>query len=499
MSELINGNGLTSRKWIFGLNTEKLKKLICYTSFVLGINHLFISIWVSIYNIGVPSARGLDLWLLGALAMEVALLFIYVVQNDSDIGIRGIIKSYFTKDQVLISLIPCLVVISLTINYFLDGYLKYDVNFKYLLDISINVFVIYPLGRFCVKNRIPKAFEIVLHIIIIGITVYIAYILFNVFNDKVITTFFRGKIGMMKLEIGIDYYEYHLQINSHHNTTGAFAGAFTIISVCMAMWKKSWLRIVYIIAIVIHGVTLILANSRSTFLAASIFGSLIMGITVFYYAKNKWRSKRVIKWILFTIAVILVFLLLINIRKNVFTLYERCTNTLHNDNYGEGTNIEEKEEQIENVENLARNLDVSNLMGREIIWTCAVQGMFLNARNMLIGVTPEGVWQLIGELSNGMYYVYSHNELLEIGVGLGFPAMLILILWLAYLANRCLVIGLSDDKKNGINQKVIPLFVLFLVLFNMVEAILFFYNTLIGGLFMLTSSWCFEKVRCDKN
>jgi len=394
----------------------------------------------------------------------------------------------------LLSFLPVWYIVSLYVNFLFDENVINEANMKYLLDIIINVFIIYPLGRYYFKNRFSKLLEIVLHVIILGITCYIIYVLYHIFQGEVLTTYFRGKIGMMKLEFG-DHIEYHLQVNSHHNTTGAFSALFTLISVSMAVWKRGVFGIIYMVAGFLHSVVLILSNSRSTFLSGCIFLALLFGVIAFFTIKHKWTDKKLLRWLLATTIVVVSFIFLVTMRNSVYWIYEKCTST----------QIAEKSVKIDGYKDIAteaiatqdisRDMDVSNLMGREIIWACAINGMVMNNQNLLVGVTPIGTGSVINNLSNGQFPVYTHNQVLEIGLGLGLPAMLILIFWLVLLANRCTMIGFAPEERMGLIQKCIPLLVLFLVMFNMFEAILFFYNTFVGGVFMLTAGWCFEAAR----
>lgn len=484
------------KRFLFNLNREKIEKMILYTAMILALNHTLITVWVSIYNIGVPSARGIDGICIGFLIAEILLLFIYIGMTEKEIkkNIYEVIKHYFTKDQILISAIPLFYYISLVYSAATEGIISPEDNFKHFFDCLVGVFIIYPVGRSLFKHKLPRVFEIVLHIVILGITCYIVYILYNVFKGQVITTHFRGKIGVFPLDKG-DYIEYHLQINSHHNTTGAYAALFTLISISMAAWKKGLLRIVYLIAACCHGVVLVLSNSRSTFLSGCVFIAILIGLIAFFAIKHKWINKKVLRWLLTIFVIIGSFGCLIALRESVFWIYEECANVevVKESDVNENHNIDHQDEVLE--ENISRNLDVTNLMGREIIWGAAVTGIVANKRNFLIGVTPCGVGEVICEMSNGLFTEYAHNQILEIGVSLGVPAMLIFILWLVLLANRCVMLGFADEKRVSLQQKCIPLLVLFCAMFNMFEATLFFYNTFTNGIFMLVSAWCYEAAR----
>lgn len=485
------------KRFLFNLNREKIEKMILYTAMILALNHIFVAIWVAIYNIGVPSIRSLDDYLTGALVAEILLLLLYLKKNDNECrkSINVILKRYFTKDQILLGILPFLYIVSFAVNTALDGVVRHEENFRYIFDMFLNVFVFYPIGRYFVKKKLPKVFEIIVHILILGITCYIVYILFNVFNGVTITTFFRGKIGMTYIDFS-DHVEYHLQINSHHNTSGAFAASFMLISLCMTVWKRGILRILYLLSAFVHCVTLILTNSRSTFISGCSFVAILIGIMFFYMIKHKVVGKKILRWLVTVIVVIATFLLLCSLRKTVFAVCEKCTNIrIENKNDMELSQSSIADDQTSENGTMARDLAITNLLGREKIWSSAITGTIMNNRNLFFGVTPAGVPSLVADMSKGEYFVYTHNEIIEMGTALGLPALLVFIVWLILLANRCVIIGFAEENKLGLGEKLVPMLVLFLVMFNMMEAILFWYNTFIGGFFMLVSGWCYEAVR----
>jgi len=88
------------KRFLFGLDRHKIEKLIHITSVVAAINHIMVSVWVIIYNIGVPSARGLDIYLCLFLIAELLLLFYYIRSHEETWkqSIKALFKRYFTKD-----------------------------------------------------------------------------------------------------------------------------------------------------------------------------------------------------------------------------------------------------------------------------------------------------------------------------------------------------------------------------------------------------------------
>lgn len=481
------------------LDRSKIEKIIRITGIYLAVSHLLLPITEVLLSIVTNSLRELEYKVAIALMVEIVFLLGYmrVKYDNPREEIEALIKKYFTKDQIVLSLLPIVYFVSIVVNTLLDGQVRYTVNSKYLFDLLLNVFVTYPLGRYYVHQKFPKALEIFFHIVISVITVYMIYVLYMVFNGETFRTFYNGKIGMNRLEFG-GVPEYHLQINSHHNTTGAFAGAFMLICIIMSVLKKGILRIVYILEAFVHSIVLVLTNSRSTFISGAVYLALYLGLILYFVLKHKSKEPqrttgKLVRWFVALVAILGSFYVMCSLRDSVFDVYRKCTNDYI---VSEERIYAQENEQSETVE--ARNLNVSNLMSRDLIWSYALQGMIMNNRNLFVGVTPPGIATTIGNIGGPEFYVYSHNQLLEIGLGLGIPGLLVFSIWLIVLANRCVIIGFAEETKASLQQKLVPLLVLYLVMFNMVEAILFFNNSFIGGLFMFASAWCFEAVRSAK-
>lgn len=483
----------------YHINRPMIEKVIRITGLYLAVSHLLTPVMTVLVSLIAPFFINIEYKVAVILVAEILLLLLYIrlTSEYPRKEIEKLIKSFFPKDQLLIGLLPICFFISIVINAALDGQVRYTVNSKYLFDILLNVFVTYPIGRYYVRHKFPKGLEIFFHIVITAITVYMVYIICNVFNGETVRTFYNGKIGMNRLEFsGIP--EYHLQINSHHNTSGAFAGSFMLICIILSVLKKGFFRILYILEAFVNSIILILTNSRSTFISGAVYLSLYLGLILYFVLKHKLINyntvkKKIMVWLLSLFSVIGAFYIMSSLRDSVFTVYRKCTQDEIVIEESASSSYDKEHNFVE-----ARDLDVSNLMSRDLIWSYAIQGMIMNNRNLLIGVTPPGIVTTIGDIGGPEFYVYSHNQLLEIGLGLGLPAMVIFAIWLIILANRCVIIGFAEETRLSLQQKLVPLLVLYLVMFNMVEAILFFGNSFIGGLFMFSSAWCFETVRSSK-
>ena len=94
--------------------------------------------------------------------------------------------------------------------------------------------------------------------------------------------------------------------------------------------------------------------------------------------------------------------------------------------------------------------------------------------------------------------IYTHNQLLEVGLATGIPSLLIFFVFIVFLAIDCFFIEISRTDKEKWKSKVFPMILLFLVIGNVMEALLLYHNYFSGCVFMLISGWCENQARIQK-
>lgn len=459
------------KKIVFGMDYEKVKRTTIVLSVVLSINHLLLPLHRLFYALTVDLFKTIDILILAVIVLSVGGL---IVSESNRKESCLLIKNFFSKDQILIGIIPLILVFSCLYKAISGDSLVFKNNFDYIMDMVIGCFIMYPIGKYVRRVGIGKRLECFFHIVLLLITVYAAQVLITVFQGGVVRTPAGGIIGINVIDFGIEG-EFHLLFNCHHNTTGAYAATIMLICLCMVVWKKGILRISYLLGASIHMTVLILANSRSTFISAAFFISILVAILSFHYFKDSKKVKRMICFVIGGFVAAVVFIGLNFVRKGCFDLFVKSS----------GYNAENEI----GAEEISRDLALNNLMGRDLIWKASIKGMTANAENALLGVTPHKVVDTIDENSEIKFGVYTHNQFLEIGLSIGIPALIIFTIWMVYLAVNCLQIGLLKGKRFSIGQKVVPLFIMFLVVYNLVEATLFFYQYFPGCLFIILAGW----------
>ena len=129
----------------------------------------------------------------------------------------------------------------------------------------------------------------------------------------------------------------------------------------------------------------------------------------------------------------------------------------------------------------------ATLTGRTDIWAGALKGMVSSVQRFFLGVTPVGVNSLISLMTDGKYDMYTHNQFLEVGVALGVPAMCAFIVWFVLILKA----GYVQLKKEFNYSMLLIVFVLALMLGNMAEATLMFYQFITGHAFFFLCGWIY--------
>lgn len=131
------------------------------------------------------------------------------------------------------------------------------------------------------------------------------------------------------------------------------------------------------------------------------------------------------------------------------------------------------------------------LSGRLRIWRVALKAMFVSPRRFLLGATPHGVWNAVLTASNGKINMYTHNQILEIGVALGVPSMVLFLFFIIYMArsSASYVLSHPEDRETLMAAS----FIAIMLLFNLFEATLLFYRFINSYPFFFFVGWLEEK------
>lgn len=129
-------------------------------------------------------------------------------------------------------------------------------------------------------------------------------------------------------------------------------------------------------------------------------------------------------------------------------------------------------------------------MNRKKVWKAAIKVIKSDAVTMIFGVTPTAVSDAlknIGGLKGN--YAHAHNELLQMGVSMGVPMMVLYFVFMISMIIKCVRLGMFEGKDHFQGAYMIPVIIASQLVLNLVEAYLFGYFSLMSSLFFLSCGW----------
>ena len=378
---------------------------------------------------------------------------------------------YIAKEQYPIRFQPAQMLLILFLAWYIISCLSMTITFgsdwvtynsEGLLNTAVSGLLVFPLGYVMVREGKNSFGRTLLHIVLLGWTLFIAYVLFYIFQGQTITTFNYGLIQIK---------DKALQLNCNQNTTGAWEMLFFLVCCFMTLWcKKTPLKIVYGLASVIHFVGLTLSNCRAGFLASLAGVMAIAGIAVYLWLDRKKSPHKLLVALIAAVAAGAAYYFL---SQAVFSIYNGLIKGAKSSNRA----FAEQEQTFS---------------GREQVWGYAVEGIFSSFRTAVFGVTPMSVVEMINQVSTGEKGVYTHNQFLEIAAGIGIPGLCIFLGWFGLIVRDAY--KLFFVQKDRTLFLIVPVIIMALMLANMMEATLEFYDFINHYAFFLLCGLLYGKV-----
>ena len=374
---------------------------------------------------------------------------LYIYRN------KKALRYFVSKDNILLILLFLLLVLSCVIRTFSSETNYIDSNLAELREF-IYLILYFNLGKISAEYGLRNVVVRSLHFILITITAFMAFVIYLTMINEEIVTSRGGLIGMR--------YGYALEVNCNPNYVGASAMVLFLLCISMVIWyrKRRSVVIVYSICSVIHFVVLILSNSR-TALAATIVGvSCIAGLVTFsiLYKKDVKGKLRISSEI-----AILTGEITFSMRYIITNMYSLIVMFFN----GFGFMI--KEFTPEEVLNASTRLD---------IWGYCFRILFESP--LIFGLTPAGIADPLIECDISLVAnPHSHNIVLEMGLAVGIPGMILFVIWLLLIAKRCILV--LKTRPLDLDVMVISFLILAMVVDNMFERYVLFYGYFISYIF----------------
>ncbi len=359
-----------------------------------------------------------------------------------------------------------------------------------LFDMAVCVFIIFPMARAISAKKAKRLFEILVHIIVITYTVFAIKCLWHIFHNEVIS-FPSGELGGVTRDV-------QLMLGKHYNLTGMISATLFCLSIYMFFTQEFYLKILYGLFAFTHLIIIYLSNSRTVFvgvLAFVIFASFFVP-WVFLHRKNIFIRLLASVFICSAISIVYWYG-----REGAFIAFESITHfskelaseakdiTFSIKSYYPSMLVHTKETSYslfrtsvggENVRKL------TELNSRQYVWNAAMRALGASLPVSLFGVTPYEVTDAIRNL--GGYWLdvaHAHNIFLQVGLGLGLPALVFFLTFVLYIVFLSIKVTLQYcffEKSS--NVIIIGTLVCFFVI-NFAESYLAVYYSIMECFFFL--------------
>lgn len=441
--------------------------LVCALIFLFYHSAMSVANKFVVYEGAWVTLQRVTFWLaIGAGALYVGyMVFFHPMKQDARHELR---KRVFSLDFLLLLLLLLFMVISvISVQETYPSYDWWKANKETIFDMAGQILILFPVGCWLARHRDAKEFQWPLKVLTIAFLVFEGWVIYRTFTNNVIYLSNGSGIGMDS--------NLFLVISCHHNTSGLWGYCFLFLCLYLTVTAEKWLKPVYVLGILINLVIISLSKSRTSIYTNCLTLGLFAGI-LFWYQNKIWNKNKIIKIfasVAIGFAIMAAFYFLNNL---IYSAYLKISNI----------------EALLGVDTEQREFFDSSFNTRTDLWKACFQVMFSDARSFFFGVSPMGIYSKMNELAN--QNVYTHNQILEFGVGCGVPAMIVFIVFCVrkflYSVRMCFTSG------NCFIRNAMPSIGCFLLLVgNMMEATLFGFNYISGMIFIVLCGYMTEMDR----
>jgi len=329
-------------------------------------------------------------------------------------------------------------------------------NLGCLYDTAVSFFVIFPLGYWFAFRKDDRFLCGLIDLLTLIYTTFLALGLLILYTDLTIP--FMPDVYI---------WDRRLYLDAHPNYTGMMCCTLMMAGIYRILRGQQWVKPLYLAAEAVLSVGLLLTDSRASMVAVVVaFGTLIALCVWKWFGKNKSTGKMI--WICGATLIVSMGVLWF-LRKL-------------------GPAIGGSDFQIRKL--FGDSLGAGN--GRVALWwTIAADILPHNKDIFLYGCSPYGIWPALTDLAGTVekfgYAINTHNQILEVAMAYGVPAMGVFLVWLGMLARCSWAMGTAPFREVPFAERIIPLLLLLLVANNMFETSLLFYRYATGSLFFLAA------------
>lgn len=276
----------------------------------------------------------------------------------------------------------------------------------------------------------------------------------------------EGAPGMNEINAVGAGYGVRLSVILYCTVSGAELSLSAMVALCAAVCeKKSWARILYLLALLPMLFAMGLTDTRACFVSFAAGAGAVVGILLLRTLRSRLRPLS--SWILSFVSAAAVMVLLVLLISRSTAVYNSLR--AHGGLFFSSALAEESPATVVSSRGFGGDLDAI-LSGRPDVWRYILRYLRDNPRVLLLG---ESVWLPMrgANAQPGLTHVvgHPHNALLLVLLQAGLPGLL-LILWVLCSALRCSV-RLVSRAETPLWQVLLPAVILSVCVGDSVECI----------------------------
>ena len=493
---------------------------------------------------------------LGAAILLAALLYVVIVacvDRDELRKVGGLIRRMCCFEQIMLILVLLWYILGCAVRSRLDAEPLFKFNDNRLFMFTMTVFAFYPFMTLMGKERAKQIFEGMIHFTMAIYTVFCAWCVWKYYRVEFLT--FPSGLRLQNYREGVS-----MMIGGNINITAAAAVVMLGLCMYMILTQKRAVKILYILAAIVHLMVMILTNSRTSYLA---FLCMVVAAGFLFTWDSLQKSNYFVR---FAAGLIVAALCagavyaargsLIKMFSHVYPTYleqqaqaaaeeaaakQAAEEAAHEILKEELAPKEEAAEQAVEAETAAaeqaaagetaaetaaaeepaaepapaeepatepaptpiqtpygdetaRKMD--DLNGRVSVWMTAIKIIRSSKDHFLFGVSPVFVKTQLEKVSGFDRSIpHAHNGILQVGVGIGAPAMLMFLLFELAIIVRCLIIVFRGWGTPFRYSWVIPVILMGILVIELVESMLFAMQRVNLPVFYVLAGWTVSVTR----
>lgn len=478
---------------------------------------------------------------LGAAILLAALIYVVIAactDRDELRRIGGLIRRMFCFEQIMLILVLLWYILGCAVRSRLDAEPLFKFNDNRLFMFTMTVFAFYPFMTLMGKERAKQIFEGMIHFTMAIYTVFCAWCVWKYYRVEFLT--FPSGLRLQNYREGVS-----MMIGGNINITAAAAVVMTGLCMYMILTQKPVIKILYIPAAIVHLMVMILTNSRTSYLA---FLCMVVAAGFLFTWDTLQKSNYLVRFAAGLIAAALcagaVYAArgsLIKMFSHVYPTYleqqaqaaaeeaaakqaaEEAAHELLMKEMAEKTDTAEQTAESETAmagetasetaaaeepapaaepaaepapapiqtpygDETARKMD--DLNGRVSVWMTAIKIIRSSKDHFLFGVSPVYVKKQLEKVSGFDRSIpHAHNGILQVGVGIGAPAMLMFFLFEIAIIVRCLIIVFKGWGTPFRYSWIIPVILMGILIIDLVESMLFAMQRVNLPIFYILAGW----------